>query len=276
MLIIEGYKIETHNLSEIESVIRDVESYVKERCDKYYKKLLSAEIESLLDEITLCIIERPKNISIYQMAKDKLDQKVFYATSRNIATHYNLNVTIVLYTYKDNTYIKVNRFNQHLFKHIAVDKLVDYSISDKDKKSIKNEVWEGIMSIYSNDYIPFMKQIYPLSPNNIEVKFDELKFHNVAKRSVLRARYNVCNKVFSLLSMGQEVKPYELMPLIDEVFDELNNDIIKNELRTTENNARVSLVSNITEDMIYLSQEELELSQKKEQESSNNNENTED
>ena len=60
-----------------------------------------------------------------------------------------------------------------------------------------------------------------------------------------------------MLSMGQEVKPHELMPLMDEVFDELNNDVIKNELKTTENNARVALVANITKDMIYLSPDEV-------------------
>lgn len=258
MLIIEGYKIETHNLSEIETIVKDVENYVKEKGDKYYKKLLSSEIEKTLDEINLCVIERPNDVSIYQLAKDKLDQKIFYATNRNIATHYNLSVTISMYTYKDNTYIKINRFNQHLFKHIAVDKIVDYSIYDNEKKSIKNEVWEGIMEIYNdNNYIPFVKQIYPLSPNNIDVEFEDLKFHNVNKRSSVRARYNVCNKLFSMLSMGQEVKPHELMPLMDEVFDELNNDVIKNELKTTENNARVALVANITKDMIYLSPDEV-------------------
>lgn len=270
MLIIEGYKIETHNLSDIETIVKDIEEYIKERCDKYYKKLLSAEIEKTLDEITLGIIERPSDISIYKLAKDKLDQKIFYATNRNIATHYNLGVTIVLYTYKENTYIKINRFNQHLFKHVAVDKIVDYSIYDTDKKSPKNEIWEGIIEIYNDNYIPFVKQVYPLSPNNIEVKFEELKFHSIDKRSALQARYNISNKLFSLLSMGQEVRPHELMPLIDEIFDELNNEIIKSDLRATESNARISLISNITEDIIYLSPNEL--AQKTNEENNSENE----
>jgi len=247
--IIKGYKIIGKDMSAVESALTMIQNKVINRTKKFYAQLLAAEIENLVDDIALGILQRPNDISIYDYAKQEVDRKVAWACANNVATPYNFSVHAAVYTYEDNTYIRLSINNDALLREIRhVPNTEDFNAMDSDAESNSKQlaVWNEISSIYSNGYRPLTRQIFPIGPINVEWERIEKYFHTREERAEVRVRHRLTSSILNLLGNNQEIPNYKLMRYLDDALEIVGTENVKAEALTMQSSIMASII-NISE-----------------------------
>lgn len=225
-LLIKGFKIPTTDMQVIEETLNTLQEKAIKRGRSLYATLFSTEIETVVDDISLNVIKRPENMSIYNYAKSELDKKIAWATANNAITAYNFAVQAAVFTYKNETYIKLNVQNDKLASEIRhLPDAEDFNVYDTETNQNKEieSVWNEIAKIYSNGHNPLVRQIYPCGP--IEAEWDNIKkkFSTREERADVRVRHKITANVLNLIGMGQTIPPHRLFSYLDEALEMLSN-----------------------------------------------------
>lgn len=248
-VIIKGYKLKGKDMSAVENALQMIQNKVINRSKKFYAQLLAAEIENLVDDIALGVLQRPDKISIYDCAKQEVDRRIAWASANNVATPYNFSVHAAVYTYEDDTYIRLFINNDALLKEIRhLPNADDFNAIDSDTEANGKvlAVWNEISSIYSNGYRPLTRQLFPIGPIEVDWERIEKYFHTREERAEVRVRHRLTSTIYNLLGSNQEVPNYKMMRYLDDVFEMLGTDGVKEEALKMQSSIMASII-NISE-----------------------------
>lgn len=254
MLIVKGYQAQTTDLTAVEEALQDLQALILTQGRKLYTELLANEIEQLVDDVAFNAVQRP-NVPLYDAARQMLDQKVSNATARNYPLPYNLGIQLTVYTYKGNTYIRLNTNNEKLVKALrkAPTGLNDFSLHDdrhdnaEEKK--RETVWNEIMETYQDERKPLIRQIFACEGAKPEWKNISSKFHTRNQRAETRIRHQLSNQILNALGMGQQIPPHKLMPYMDEALQYYGMDGIQADVRRMTPQTLQSIIT-ITEELV--------------------------
>lgn len=260
MRIIHGYKIETTDMKKLDYILHDIQKFINDKARKYYIKLLSREIESTLDDLSLNVLNRNENQSVYDLASNSINEKIIYTSNQNVATLYNMNVSISVYMLNDETYIMINSLNSQIFKHLTgIKGVTEYSVEHNKQEGTKvADVWNTIKENYEDDR-PLTLQVLPNNKLFQKVEFNELSFSKYEDRVSQRVRFNIFSKLLTTLNLNRDIQSYQLMPLFDEALHNWGcNEVLYLERLELEKKLGNILIENITEELIYKIPSEIE------------------
>ena len=266
-IIIQGYKIETNNPIDVENAIQEIKTVVTTRANDAYHDQLSREIEEIVDDIALNIRPRPDDISILDLARGILTQKINYATANQLPTEYNYYVSLNAFFDGNNTYLKFNSNNNIYRKQLSKIKgLEPYYLDEKDVGTgIEQEVvWNNLMKRYKDIY-PLSTQIFPTEDFTVNTK--ALHFRGPAARAGVIARHNLTNRYLNMIASGKEIPNYLLMRYMDQALEMLTTQKGKDDLAALKEelvakallpNITVALVSNMPKKNTEICEEKVE------------------
>lgn len=221
MLILKGYKCESNCMAEIEDAIQRLQELICIQGRKLYTELFANEIESLCDDIGFGNVPRP-NIPVYDAAHQALDLRISDATGHGYALPYNFGVQVSVYTYQNNVYIRLNASNERLMSALKRTPagLTDFSLYDNLEANVEQKdresTWNEIMSIYSKEWKPLVRNIFACEDVKPEWKQISKYFHSREDRAETRIRYQLINHMINLLGMGQQIPAHKLLPTLEE------------------------------------------------------------
>ena len=250
-LIFKGYKINGTDLRALEDALAEIKKQVEMRAKRIYNSLLANEIELLVDDIATGLVKnRPTHKSIYDVCVEELNRKISWASGNGVPTPFNFMVQAVIFTYMNDTYIKLNIANASLLKEIKkANGTTPFDYDDNDTNSSVFKTWEDIMGIYSDDNFPMMRQLYPCGPIETSWKNISAHFHSVEERQDMRIRHQLTSELMNMLGMRQQIPDTRLMPYFDEAFMMLSLPAIKEEAARRKARS-ASVFINITEEMV--------------------------
>ncbi len=237
---VTGYYIETTNLKDIEMILDEMRGAAKKAGEKQFHKQFSAEIENLVDAITIGTMKRPENMTIYEAAHQLLMEKIRNAGARQADTYYNYNISANILVLEKRTYFKVNSANDFFLKAFnRIHSLQPFPFG---------EDWKDLMDKYDGRPLMWMQL---LSGNELEAKREYLKFTSKMDRAERLARHNLTNHLLGQYACGQDIPPYKLMEFMDLAMNELiTNKFYKDELAKQKENAMAFLVE-INNEVLY-------------------------
>lgn len=231
--MITGFQLETQNAAAIELAISSILDAVTKQGTTHYHKLLSEEVQTLIDDISLNILQRPTDLSLLEVAKKELDAKIAYATGRLLPTRYNLYASVQIMLMDSQTYIKFQS-STPLYKSALskVKGLTSYSYDSRGStgQEERGETWNKLMEKYAGQNAPACTvQLFPRGP--IDVDPAMLKFDSPLQRARIIARHNLTNQLLGMYGSGKEIPPYKLMQYMDLALEDLTQQNIKREMQ---------------------------------------------
>lgn len=232
-IIIRGYKTKAKDLIEIENILRKIRSKVLARAEREYKKLLALETENLYDDIALNKIQRPNNISIFEMAVNTLNNRIKNASIKQLMIEYNFNLSVHIFMDGETTYIKVNSNNfiyANDFK--SVGEISPYYLTDieaLDKNNLKTKQWNEIMQIYENNAPLGVTLINGNDVCNTKTEVSKLKFSSLNERIERQARHEMTTRLINMYADYKQIPATKLMEYTDEALMRLDNEAVKEE-----------------------------------------------
>lgn len=249
--MITGYRLETQDAAMIESTMTDLQNTITKQGTAHYQKLLSEEIQTLIDNISLNILPRPMDVSLLDAAKKELDAKIAYATGRLLPTRYNLYASAQIMLLDSHTYIKIQS-STPLYKSALskVKGLTSYSYDPRSStgQEERGEIWNKLMEKYAGQNVPVCSvQLFPRGP--IDVDPTKLKFDSPLQRARIIARHNLTNQLLGMYGSGKEIPPYKLMRYMDLALEDLTQQNAKREMQSMVAHLQTILI-NITTPLV--------------------------
>ena len=220
MYLIKGFALNSTDPSDIELVLNEMKASAEKDAKRAYRELLQREIETLVDDISLGVFNRPEE-SIYEWAVSELNNRIAYATAKQNETPYNLHLSVHVLFAESKTI-----FTKRIAK---IKGLKDFSIKDSIEPDPKQKEWEDIFAKYAEGVSPLGVQVYPNGP--IEISKETLKFRSPMQRAEERARYNLTNRYLSMFSCEQQIPNFRLMQRMDEAIMQLSTPEAKEEMQ---------------------------------------------
>ena len=254
MLVLKGYVAENTDLLCVEAGLQKLQEMIMIQGKKLYTELLANEIESLCDEISFNLVQRP-NIPVYDAARQALDQKISNATGRGFALPYNFGIQLTIYTHNNSVYVRMNTSNEKLISMIKKSpaEFSDFSLHDdrhdNPEQKKRETIWNEIMETYSKGHNPMFRNVFACENANPEWKKIAEKFHSRAERAEMRIRHQLINHMLNMLGMGQQIPPHKLLPYLEEAFMYFDNKAIQADARRMMPQAMQSII-NITEELV--------------------------
>lgn len=245
--IITGYYIETDNIIELEKVLDKMRKKIKNIATKEYNKLLSLEIESLVDYISLGSVNRPDNI--LEAARNELANRIGYSSYKQDSSRYNFNVSVNIMFYEGKTFLKFNANNNIYSEALEkIGSLHSYHFNECDINNEKGMTWKKIMDKYEINMpmcIQLLKGIMP------EVEFDKLKFTPKDERIEKIATQNMITKLLNMYGREQQIPSYCLMDYFAYAVEDVENH--KQEISNMKKELS-RIIVDITEDIMQVNQ----------------------
>lgn len=216
MTLFTGYKLKGQDVNHIELIFTEIKKKIEVSANAEYKKLLTGELETLIDDIALNMTQRPTDISLIDAAKNKLNNKIAYASSHNIPTKFNFEVSAHVMFFKDDTYIKFNAVHNIYKNEIGRIRGLEYFPCTTETENEK--IWTDIVKRYSDGLDPFGIRLFAKFK---DIEPETMKFDSPIKRAKVRARHNLTNRYLGMYSCGQQIPNYKLMEYMDEAFEAL-------------------------------------------------------
>lgn len=232
-----GYRIKSVNINQVESILKNAKAKIAEAASEEYHRLLGIEIATLIDDITLNIQQRP-NIPIFNAAINVLNEKISRAEAIGTGTEYDLRTGVTIIPDKGYTYLMLTASNSSLIPAFESTEgienyTVDFSIKDKtEEQSARSKKWERLWK--RNEDSPAILT----SSLTTQIKPDpnKLTFPSKLDRASDRARHTITSRLLNQYACGQEIKPAQLMPLLDLALERILDDDIQRELDITIDN----------------------------------------
>lgn len=254
MLIVKGYKCNAADVLTVEENLQSLREMICIQGTKLYTSLLANEIESIVDEVALNVIPRPQT-SIYNAARQVLDQKISNATGRGLLLPYNMGIQLAVYTFNGEVYIAMNTNNERLVDAMkrAPAGFSDFSVRDDSPENTETRsretVWNEIMQIYSGCRKPLIYQFLACDGAEPTWKKISERFRSRTERAEARIRYQQTNQLLNMIGMNQQIPSHKLMPYIDEALSYLEDRAIRADAERMMPQAMQTIV-NITEEMV--------------------------
>ena len=248
---LRGYRIKSTNINRINRILQAAKTNIQMAANEEFHRLLCEEITELVDNIALGIVERPQDRTILQAALDRLMDKVRFAEGNNLSMEYNLRTAIQIFPDKDATYFLF--FGNVIFEEAFAmtqgieDYTVEIEVSDTTETvlSEKAVVWNRLQSEYKDNPSILCGNF------NLNLNIDEslLIFPDVKDRAEERARQNLTSRYMNMYSLGRQIDPQDLMPVMDRALIRLMDDESKEQLDIMTAQLR-QILPEITLDMI--------------------------
>lgn len=253
MFVIKGYKIPKLSLKKTEEVIAKAKSEIMKIAERHYRNLLSTELENLIDGIILGTEPEPVDISLFDFAVNRLNQRIATASARKVNTEYNMTASANLFSYKNDTYIELVALTElydRVFDEIpGVEnygvRLQETFIPEDDPKA---DVWKNIIEKYKTEST-FVIRLYPVYQMT-QPSFEQLSFHSVKERAEKLARHYLTNVLLSAYSGGEQIPPHKLMEYMDCALLRASDEALVSVLEEKEKQLMTTLLE-ITSDIIY-------------------------
>ena len=237
-----GYKISGQDVHELMRILGEMKEKTFLRLKARYKQLLVKEVEAIFDEVSLNMIPRPKEESIFEAAIKLLEQKIIGSSKTGTMTPYNFTNAVHVFYFEGDTYIKVQSgcwtFGPAFSR---IRGLQEFHVkTDVELELEQGQIWQQIMA-YSEDCPPLGMTLFDLFRiPEFHVRIKDLKFHSVKERAAIRARHDVSNRLLGEIS-GGNIPNYKLMPYLDDVLELLGKEEAQEEMREKEKKLRAIL-----------------------------------
>ena len=221
MRAITAYKIKTTDMGNVEMVLSEIKGAIEKVYQKQINTLLAREIERYVDEISIRLIPRPENMTIEQAAVQSLQRKIYLAENQNLANGYNFRVTFNILSYEGSTYLKCNAANMSFEKQVLrIHDLLPVHLTDAPNDQ-NLELWSSIQEKYADGTTMGISLVSGLG---LKFSYDNCTFQSVEERAMRQAQHRLMNELLNEYTGGQQIRPEELMHLIE---------IVENDIRTS-------------------------------------------
>ena len=234
-----GFRTAATNLGALYRKIENVKESIQAAADMQYHRLLGKEVALWTDLVSLNAVQI-NDLSIYEHSIRSLAQKMLIAQGNSIDSPYNMQTYVHLVYHKDYAYINVICCQKEFLKAFKMEFLEygfdapseqDIHLDDNNrKKKIKDiaertKTWKAIEDEHK-DGILFGIDITP----SIEPDPKKLRFPDINERIDDMARYQMMGKLMGQLSNGQQIPPYLLMPMFDEIVETATRPAYRKEM----------------------------------------------
>lgn len=249
--VLRGYKVSVDGIYELEQLLRNIKDKLMEKAKEECRILLTREIESLFDSISLNKIQRPQ--SIYMTACEILSKRIQNASFKQLPIEYNYNISINILTNEDCIFAKVNS-NNFIFKEVfdSVPEFEEYSLTDIDilhSSDTKAKRWTELMNEY--------KEFQPISISLLtgredflnDIAPDELVFDTPENRVEVLTRQEMTTRLINMYANHEQIPPHKLTEYIEQALCRLDNAEIASDIYDIRNQLKM-IIKPITADVI--------------------------
>jgi len=240
---------------ELEIVINQMRNVVQKTAESEYARLLTAEVERLVDSIAMNRVKRPENASILDAAARVTKDRILYSDRNGCETEYNLYIgcQVLLGKFLDkkenSVLLKIVAPNDIYMKPLGrVKSLIPYNVyTDEIKKGGKKEkLWADLCVQYPQD-VPLASNLINYDVLSIDPK--EFVYRSPEERAGLYAKENVLNRLLSQYACGGEIPPERLMEYLLKAEDRIHyQDLAAEVLKQTEDLKKI--LPNITYSLV--------------------------
>lgn len=218
---LNGYRAKATSLNDICQILKRAKANIAEAEQEEFHRLLSEEVTFFVDNISVGAIPRPEG-AILDAALASLREKIHQSEIRGIPSEYNLNTlaTVIPGTSLDQeyTYFLFSSENPLLREAFAATEGIEEYGVDLDHPDPKNaeatmraEKWNQLNALATDGSTIRISLTSPIGSPDL----DKLSFADVQERAEDLARHNVVQRYMSIYACGKEIKPVELMTIMD-------------------------------------------------------------
>lgn len=236
---IHGYRIKTPSVSKIETVLLAAKNNVREAADQQYHELLSEEVCTLVDGITLNIYQRPP-CSIFDEAVRRLNDKINRAEMTSSGTEYDLRAGVSIIPDGNYTYLMFSANNPALEAAFASTKQIEpYAVSGDDLNSDEAKKWEAFCERYHRESPMLSASL----TSRMSADIDKLTYASPMERAQTIARHNLTRRLLNQYACGKEIQQQDLMSTLDKALSRL----VENDQMSMLNEMTMQLSSTLIE-----------------------------
>lgn len=221
-MVIDGFRMKTGSLEEIEGVISAAEGKVRGIAEKTYGRLLGKETAFLCDCIALGAVQRTEE-TIFEQAVASLGRQIEAAGASGLEGEKNFRVFAQFMPFEGAVYVKLLAGNPAYRK--AFTPLEDVSVSEAEAKNEQNgktALWIRLHQQYADRAVLTANLSYVPEPDRSKIVYP-----SVRERSQTMARDAVMNRLLRQACGGQDIPPYLLMRKVEEAAGLLLQDSTK-------------------------------------------------
>lgn len=214
---IHGYRIKTPSIAKVETVLLAAKNNVREAADRQYHELLSEEVCSLVDDITLNICQRPP-CSIFDEAVRRLNDKINRAEMTSSGTEYDLRAGVSVIPDGGYTYLMFSANNPALEEAFAATKQIEpYAVSGDDPNCEEAKKWEAFCERYHRESPMLSASL----TSRMFADIDKLTYASPMERAQTIARHNLTRRLLNQYACGREIQQQDLMSVMDRALAKL-------------------------------------------------------
>lgn len=219
-MIIQGYRIHSTGLPEIEKALEPVRKKVDRIAFHSFRTLLGKEAAWICDQISLNQIQQVG--SIYDAALESLMRKIQISSTTDLPDAYHFR--LYLHVLMDEEYAYLNLLCRNPAFLAAFDGLEAFSLTgeeSRDPHNAKTQKWIQLQKKYENCE-PFLLNLSPdldLILKRLKEKENPLIYPSVTERADVEARYAVENHYLTMIAGGGQIQPQDLMPFMDRALE---------------------------------------------------------
>ena len=210
-MVIQGYVLNTTDLSEINKKISEIRQKINREAGKIYDRLIGEEAAFLCDKVVTGVLKKDKGVPIIKNAAENVAVMIDRAGAAGLKSRYNFNIFCHVIPYDGKTYLKVTCDNEELLK--AFKGLEECSVDEdeaKDTRNGKTMLWMKIHKECEKNEPPVVR-LNPIP----ELKKENIKYPTVPERARTLARENLTNLYLNRLSGGGQIPPFLLVKYMD-------------------------------------------------------------
>lgn len=248
-----GYRIKSTDIDAVMKVLGVAKKNVASAQNEEYHRLLSDEIEFVVDSIATGTIPRP-SLPVIDFARARLADRIRLSECKRLRSEYSFATQVIPIPYDGYTYLLFDADNMALVEAFAAtDGIEDFSVELDDEGNAVNPAQNGRVAIWnevrSRSDSGSSSLVGCLTSKLGEVNLSLLHFASPAERATDRARHSLMNRYLAIYSCGQEIHPYELMRFMDMALMRTYSDEAKDELHDLQMSL-LRILPEITEELI--------------------------
>lgn len=211
----EGYRIKTINVCRLEKWLNDVKKAIAAAAKEEYHRMLSEEVQHLVDNIAINAVRRPES-SILIAATEILNERIRAAESINAPIEYNLSSAVSMLPEKDYIYILLDAHNETIREAFASDPAVeDYSFElDEPKDDVPTERMKKWENLRQKDAVVMRVML----TTQLQLDKSMLHFDDKNTRATEIARQNLTSRYVNLYAGGKQIPPEKQMMIVEQAF----------------------------------------------------------
>lgn len=228
-----GYRVKSTNITVVDETLRHAKEQLALAASEEYHRLLSEEICEVVDDIAMNIKARPNDISLLDLAVNRLNERISYAETHGTGTEYDLRSGVSIIPDKGYTYLVLTTWNPALEPAFAATEGIEpytvglgVTMGDTEEQDARAKKWERLYKRNPDNPAIMMATLTSL----MQVDPNKLTFPSVEDRAKVRARRQLTSHWLNQYANGNSITGDVLMPLLDKALTKMLSDEVERDL----------------------------------------------